>query len=318
MKKIFTTMAALALCSTAAFAQTIEISPETGDVEGFSFPVTITVEVEDATLVMIQTMGGAGFTQTLSEPAFLTIPEEGPVTFNLTKEMWGDSYNAEFDVQVIVIPMDDEMTPFFDEDDEYIMYGARYTYTPSEAVFVKSVPNNDWLKTTFAQAYADNEFKLFFSREVSPTGNIGYIEYLNEDGESLDDPFAISNYTVEWSDLDGMCIVSFPYANSDFSAEELGCIKFTFNNFHYSYKDGDKTISGDTEVDEIVLSNGVIPAPQQRIQRNKKGLEAGLTTIVEPANVYSLQGSIVKKNANDLSGLQPGLYIVDGKKVVVK
>ena len=37
-----------------------------------------------------------------------------------------------------------------------------------------------------------------------------------------------------------------------------------------------------------------------------------------PANVYNLQGIEVKRDATDLGGLPSGLYIIGGKKVLVK
>ena len=36
------------------------------------------------------------------------------------------------------------------------------------------------------------------------------------------------------------------------------------------------------------------------------------------ANVYTVDGRLVRKNAKSLTGLPKGLYIVAGKKVVVK
>jgi len=36
------------------------------------------------------------------------------------------------------------------------------------------------------------------------------------------------------------------------------------------------------------------------------------------ADVYSIQGTLVKANSNDLSGLSNGIYIVSGKKVVIR
>ena len=302
MKKLFTAMAALALCSTAAFAQDeiVNSVPASGEVESFNFPITITVKQPGATSAMIQTMGGAGFTQTLSEPDFFDINDD-KVTFNLTKEMWGDSYDGNFSVQVVVIPVDEDETPFFDDDDEYIMGMIGYTYTPAEAVFVKSSPNDKWLTTTFEQAYENNVFKLYFSREVNKEDVLGTITYFDVDDEEVDMQ-SISNYSAEWNSLDGMYVISFPYASEDYAAEDLS--KIVFN------------ISGvSTKVPSITLNN-IQATPQKRIA--KKGLEAELGTSSETVNVYSLQGTLVKKNATELSGLQPGLYIVDGKKVVVK
>jgi len=44
------------------------------------------------------------------------------------------------------------------------------------------------------------------------------------------------------------------------------------------------------------------------------GVNAGFA----PSDVYSIDGRIVKKNATTLDGLQPGVYVVNGRKVVVE
>ena len=38
----------------------------------------------------------------------------------------------------------------------------------------------------------------------------------------------------------------------------------------------------------------------------------------ESSYIYNLQGKIVRKNANDFIGLPKGVYIVNGRKVIVK
>lgn len=48
-------------------------------------------------------------------------------------------------------------------------------------------------------------------------------------------------------------------------------------------------------------------------------IENGQLTISQfPANIYSLDGRLVKANANDLKGLSKGIYVVNGKKIIVK
>ena len=44
----------------------------------------------------------------------------------------------------------------------------------------------------------------------------------------------------------------------------------------------------------------------------------GVNAEFAPADVYSIDGRIVKKNATTLDGLQPGVYVVNGRKVVVE
>lgn len=296
-------MAALAFCSTAAFAQGgVSFSPEQGEVNSFDFPVEITVDLPGAAGAVVQFMGGSGFTQTVSEPDMLPL-EEGKLNLQITKELWGDSFDGTFQIQVLLFPIDEDGAPFEDEDEEPLMLGVGYTYTPTEAVFVKSVPNDMWLNTTFAQAYKNNEFKLYFSREVTPDDVLGTITYVGLKGNESDPvEIELANCTAEWNYLDGMYVISFPYASDDFSAESLSKIVIEIDGV-------------DTPVPVITLNNSSA-TPQKKIA--KKGLETELSVSSEPVNIYSVQGSIVKRNATDLSGLLPGLYIINGKKMVVK
>jgi hypothetical protein len=42
------------------------------------------------------------------------------------------------------------------------------------------------------------------------------------------------------------------------------------------------------------------------------------TNVAFPADVYSLSGQMVRKDATELDGLPRGVYIVGGQKIVVK
>ncbi len=64
-------------------------------------------------------------------------------------------------------------------------------------------------------------------------------------------------------------------------------------NYEISYKPGKITVT-QTDGIETVLLDG------------------------ESSNIYNLQGKIVRKNANDFIGLPKGVYIVNGRKVIVK
>ena len=44
----------------------------------------------------------------------------------------------------------------------------------------------------------------------------------------------------------------------------------------------------------------------------------GINAEFAPADVYSIDGKVVKKNATTLDGLKPGVYVVNGRKVVVE
>ena len=51
------------------------------------------------------------------------------------------------------------------------------------------------------------------------------------------------------------------------------------------------------------------------------GNQTGIDEVSAPrkaANIYNLQGLLVRTQATSLEGLQPGIYIMNGRKYVVK
>ena len=64
-------------------------------------------------------------------------------------------------------------------------------------------------------------------------------------------------------------------------------------NYEISYKPGKITITQTDGIESVLLDG-------------------------ESSNIYNLQGKIVRKNANDFIGLPKGVYIVNGRKVIVK
>lgn len=73
--------------------------------------------------------------------------------------------------------------------------------------------------------------------------------------------------------------------------------------------------NGSAQTDDITFVNGAY--------YDIKGKTTGISTpqTVKPAvssNIYSLDGRIVRRNASSLDGLSKGIYVYQGKKVVVK
>lgn len=73
--------------------------------------------------------------------------------------------------------------------------------------------------------------------------------------------------------------------------------------------------NGSAQTDDLTFVNGAY--------YNLKGKTTGISTpqTVKPAvssNIYSLDGRIVRRNASSLDGLSKGIYVYQGKKVVVK
>ena len=73
--------------------------------------------------------------------------------------------------------------------------------------------------------------------------------------------------------------------------------------------------NGSAQTDDLTFVNGAY--------YDIKGKTTGICTpqTIKPAvssNIYSLDGSIVRRNASSLDGLSKGIYVYQGKKVVVK
>lgn len=73
--------------------------------------------------------------------------------------------------------------------------------------------------------------------------------------------------------------------------------------------------NGSAQTDDLTFVNGAY--------YNIKGKTTGISTpqTIKPAvssNIYSLDGRIVRRNASSLEGLSKGIYVYQGKKVVVK
>lgn len=73
--------------------------------------------------------------------------------------------------------------------------------------------------------------------------------------------------------------------------------------------------NGSAQTDDFTFVNGAY--------YNLKGKTTGISTpqTIKPAvssNIYSLDGRIVRRNASSLDGLSKGIYVYQGKKVVVK
>lgn len=73
--------------------------------------------------------------------------------------------------------------------------------------------------------------------------------------------------------------------------------------------------NGSAQTDDLIFVNGAY--------YDIKGKTTGISTpqTIKPAvssNIYSLDGRIVRRNASSLDGLSKGIYVYQGKKVVVK
>ena len=99
-------------------------------------------------------------------------------------------------------------------------------------------------------------------------------------------------------------------------------VAYSINNQSYSGNDGEllniKTSgSGDIEIDNILF------VTESFGEKHFSSLHGGMTGIdvvkaVEPFDIYSMDGRVLRRQAVNIEGLQKGVYIIKGKKQVVR
>ena len=330
MKKFLLSLAALALSTGAAFAQNAFITGVTFSTPGqevideeeniYELPtpeVAISMEFKDFKATEMRDLGyepklmvatGMGFGV---EPMFYDLESKtSTFTFTMNEETWGQPYMGMLNAVLMVCFMDDDMDFYVTEDGEPVFYQAIYTAPNTfTARFEYAAPNGVWEDETFADAYNRGEVSFVFSNPVTFTNiaNIGKIRYI---GEGFDESYDITDYTSDWDMLNGLWAVTFALSNEDFTAEDLSQIVITLS--------GVESVIGESSitVQPLVLNNVAAPAPR----KIKKAMEGDLTSGNELVNVYNVQGTLVKESVNKsaIKDLPAGLYIVDGKKYVVR
>ncbi len=239
MKKIFTAFAALALCSTAAFAQDVvsdvtfqALGYEEGEMmlESVDANIKITFENYKPALgytphLMIATGGGFEIgtePQTLYPTPIVGTPNYACV-FTMDEETWGNPYMGNYQATLMVYFEDADGEYLLDEEYEPVMFMQSYITKNLNTALVSVYPDGDWSKETFEKAYNRGEITFSFSNAVTFTNgnNIGTITYY---GEDFDDAVNVTSYTDGWSVMDGNWTVSFNFQNEDFDAESLNKI----------------------------------------------------------------------------------------------
>ena len=190
---------------------------------------------------------------------------------------------------------------------------------------IQGLPNGDYVLTvkawyrpgipsTFNQAWCDtvtNRCRLYVNQDTVKTLNIGYDPAIMPLLEQLSSKYSLSKFDLSHC---GACM------------DTLYNHGFYKNNITFSMTDdnaGEATIG--ILVNEPVtvanfggwcdfelkfygkMTNGINPI----VTDNKKAS-------VKNNNVYSITGTLVRSNAKNLEGLPKGMYIVNGKKFVVK
>lgn len=349
MKKLLLSLAALVMSTGAVFAQS-ETDP-TLPATGVSFSVagqtdnqdgsyTISSRTADVTITLadfdsesyypfILYSNGAGFA--INEPMPIEFVQEAANKFvvELNDEKWGNPYVGNYYCTLMVAFINNE-DEFFTVDDEPFFYqGVYITANTNPAELVSVYPNNDWSEETFAQAYNRGTIQFSFDNIVSFADNANAVsitwrtDYGNfsttysynpnagEDEETVDLPYI----TLGWNPMDGNYMAEISIKNPDFDADEIESITISMN--------GVRSLGDSVQVPSITLNN-LDDVNAYSVRKNSKGANTASVKELgcvenEAVEVYNLQGMLLKTiKANEVNSLKPGLYIVNGKKFIVR
>lgn len=338
MKKILLSLAALALGASAVFAQSapfisgvtfsvtssaVESYDEDDNMYELNTPdVVLTMQFEDYNEEDVKNLGyspklmvatGMGFGV---EPVIYDLNSSNSTfSFTMTEEAWGQPYMGMLNAVCMVCFMNEDMDFYFTEDDEPLFYQALLTAPNTFPTKLVSVyPNNDWSEESFAEAYSNGVIRFNFSNALSLEDEplIGEINYISTDPDIVVDPVDIElgvNAEADWNYMDGCYTITIEYALEGVEANQLSEIEISLDTLPSPY--------GNVTVEPVVLENN---NPNVKRIAKKAPAAKGLAVSNETVSVYSVAGMLVKENIaqSEVNALPKGLYIVNGKKVVVK
>lgn len=326
MRKTFLFSIAM-LISGSAFAidsntTFVTFSPESGSVlTNLSQQITLSFDKSDlpqeATKVVINQSGGMGFEQSSGFNETIEITKLKDYVLTLNPEAWSEYNNGKriLDVSVVLADSDGEL--LMGDDGDYVLNMAGYEFmAPSADVFVNFYPNNDtWTvdKVPFNLFYTKtNGFcSMTFKEKVTIVGTLGTVQYFDPDGYELEGTLTITDYQQYLDETDGLYNVTFRIRNWDYTPSEIGKMVVTITGIQ-GVEFGDKN--------PFTINNPTYFPSKNNAPNKTKDIVSGLAVSSAPVAVYNTQGMLVKGNAsqNDINSLTPGLYIVNGKKIVVK
>lgn len=341
MKKILLSLAALALSASVAFAQSapfisgvtfsvtdpdaVEFVDEEENIFELNTPIVtlsmtfngwdeeVATNLGYAPKLMVATGMGFGVEPKMYDLTSAT----STFTFTMNEEKWGQPYMGMLNAVCMVCftkGEGEDVEFYLTPDEEPLFYQAVMTAPNTYPTkFVSVYPNGDWSEETFAQAYNDGVIRYNFTNEISLDNgqSFGYIMYERFDGETVDDVEIVlgENAEAEWNYMDGCYTIAINYELEGVSANEISAI--------YIVLDELESMGSSIEVDPVVLENS-----NPNVQRIAKKTPAAKNLAVsnETVSVYNVAGMLVKENIaqSEVNALPKGLYIVNGKKVVVK
>lgn len=286
---------------------------------------------------VVWTMGtGFAVDQAYEAPTEL-IGTPNPYTygFTLNKEKWGNPSGGNYYVTVMLcfvkLEGEDIVDMLYGADDEPVMYDVSYS-TPNvfPAQFLYAYPDGAWeTGDSFANAYkptgegcrfnfnnivdfSDNDLMgtIVYNR-VSEEPAIEFISLSgNTDTVTEENKIPTGQASVGYNPLDGNYVVSVHYYNPNINADDITSIDITLM--------GMSSMGSDIQDEDATIYNDASTPNLQKMKKSR--LAEGLGEANTSVDVYNLQGMKVQSNINksDIKNLPAGLYIVEGKKVIIR
>lgn len=317
MKKIFTTLFATAavFCASAA-VPTYTVNPESGSTieDRAEFKVSFTFS-EEVKADSAQLVGGARFNSQMVTVA--TTKKAGNIIeVTVPADAWGTPSEGEYLLEVVLPEVYDSKGTLIQESDTdeethetfYYPYTPRTNYVSPDNTPVEYIgydPTNK--EVTAWEAYNDGwgAINLYFTGTVDYSNMSVRVIYTTTTGNIVN---VVPDYDIwdDWNMWTGDYTVSFalPIVDS-LTQENLNSISIAVSGI----KANDSTIA----ISPIVYTKSI--SSQFNVKRNNT---AGISNIaISEGNdaIYDLNGNNV---GNNVSSLEKGIYILNGKKFIVK
>jgi len=160
-------------------------------------------------------------------------------------------------------------------------------YIPATTASIPSISSQGFVTSAGSGNYGglqDYNFTGSFSNVIAPQGSY----YMSVNGKlsrcTKAEGVALKPYRAYMS-----------FVGTYSAAKALDSV--FYGNTDDNLKEGDATGIDEISIDDMLLMNGIL---------------------TQSANVYNMQGQIVRQNVTNLQGLPKGAYIVNGKKYVIK
>lgn len=332
MKKILTSLFALAavFCASAE-VPTYSVSPADGSTIENRENLTVTFTFsEEVKVDSVQFMGGARFNPTLTAAALSMNVASKVVEVTVPTTAWGEVNGDEYLLTLTLFNISDKNgNPIkileINEDDEAVLYDFKASATYSspapatEANFLGVTPAVGEMSVW--QVYNDGwgAIEYHFSDEVNVDNLSGSFVFGLTDEEMILQVVAEEDMYADWDYWTGdYIVVLFMQPNDNLTESTLESITV--------HIEGLKTESGNNiEIANVVYTNPPVSNPDPNSvpkapTKNYQSASLDLNVVNTTVDVYSISGSLVSKGMNkaEISNLASGIYVVNGKKVIVK